>query len=277
MWYESKMIRETLDSLQHAMQYSECPVDLFFCLNSQTYLESPIDGNPEDMFNEFIDHPILNDAKLIYKRNSDPFYNIGDWRRECYDKSAKYTVWGESDCLIPEDFFYILNITSFDHPHLLTFSSRRMWDISWEPVEHEYLNQFDRGERGQYTAPRPYNAHDVIDQRSLNDFNNRGDIKIIKLKEPKIDGALLSISGGIPFKFIPDDMNFVREDTCAQLVFEYNKIPQYHISTRLKGHNYSHPLKRTNTNSTRDDNVFKEYATKSEIAMNQFIYEMIKV
>ena len=59
MWYESKMLNETLDSLQLALQYSTLPVDLKFCLNSQTYLEQPIQGSPEDMFEEFLNQKQL--------------------------------------------------------------------------------------------------------------------------------------------------------------------------------------------------------------------------
>ena len=70
---------------------------------------------------------------------------------------------------------------------------------------------------------------------------------------------------------IPDDMNFVREDSCAQHVFSHYNIPQYHIKNRIKGHNYHHPLKRTNTEATRDDSVFQSYAEKSTNAMNRFL------
>jgi len=86
MWYESKMINETLDSLQASVLYSSEPVHFKFCLNAQTYLENPINGNPEDMFSEFINHPILKKANIIFKTNNDSFYNIADWRREAYLK-----------------------------------------------------------------------------------------------------------------------------------------------------------------------------------------------
>ena len=92
MWYESKMIWETLDSLEDALHNSKLDVDLKFCLNSQTYLEEPIEGKAEDMFEEFINHPLLKEAQIIYKTNDDPFYNIGDWRREVYYPKFKYQI-----------------------------------------------------------------------------------------------------------------------------------------------------------------------------------------
>ena len=101
----------------------------------------------------------------------------------------------------------------------------------------------------------------------------QGDVKINLLTDNKIDGALFILSEGLP-KFIPDDMSFVREDSCAENVFRFHRIPQYHIKNRLKGHNYHHELKRTNTEATREDNIFKTYADKSVNAMNKFLREL---
>jgi hypothetical protein len=275
MWYESKMINETLDSLAEALTNSELEVDLRFCLNSQTYLEEPIEGKAEDMFEEFINHPILKEAQIVYKTNDDPFYNIGDWRREVYDKEYKYTVWGESDCLIPTDFFYILSQLQIPHPHLLSFASRKMWDSSWDCVEHKDLEKYGRTTENPFQAPTPYNSSDVITQSELNEFNSREDIEVQLNHTIKIDGSLLCISNGIDFQFIADDMHFVREDFCAETVFKIKRIPQYIVKTRIKGHNYSHSLKRTNTNGKRSDGVFKEYEMKSTIAMNNFIKSLV--
>lgn len=276
MWYESKMIWETLDSLEDALHNSKLNVDLKFCLNSQTYLEEPIEGKAEDMFKEFINHPILKRAEIIYKTNDDPFYNIGDWRREVYDKEYKYTVWGESDCLIPNDFFYILSEIQIQNPHILSFASRKMWDNTWDCVEHRDLEKYERSVDNPFQAPSPYNSSDVIVQSELNEFNNRTDIEVQLNSTVKIDGSLLCISNGIDFQFIADDMHFVREDFCTQLVFQFKGIPQYVVKTRMKGHNYSHPLKRTNTDAKRDDLAFKEYEKKSTIAMNNFLKHITK-
>ena len=275
MWYESKMITQTLDSLAEALTNSELEVDLRFCLNSQTYLEEPIEGNAEDMFEEFINHPIMKQAQIIYKTNDDPFYNIGDWRREVYDVDYKYTVWGESDCLIPNDFFYILSKVEIPHPHLFSFASRKMWDNSWNCVEHRDLEKYERTKENPYQAPTPYNSSDVITQSELDEFNSREDIEVQLNHTIKIDGSLLCISNGMDFQFIADDMNFVREDFCAETVFKIKRIPQYVVKNRIKGHNYSHPLKRTNTNAKRSDGLFKEYEMKSTNAMNNFIKSLV--
>jgi len=276
MWYESKMISETLDSLSYALKHSKLGVDLKFCLNSQTYLEEPIYRKAEDMFDEFLHHPILKGAEIIYKTNDEPFYNIGDWRREVYDKEYKYTVWGESDCLLPMDFFYILSEINIQHPHLISFASRKMWDSSWDCVEHKEIEKYKREIDNLLSAPKPYNSSNVITQWQLDDFNSKYPIEVMLNNTIKIDGSLLCISKGIDFQFIGDDMNFVREDFCTEMVFKIKRIPQYVVKTRIKGHNYSHPLKRTNTNAKRSDVVFKQYEQKSTQSMKTFINSLIK-
>jgi len=274
MWYESKMLNETLDSIQQAIHYSTLPVKIKLCINSQTYLETPIVGNSVDMLKEFENHPLLENSQIIYKTDADDFYNIGDWRREVYDINAKYTVWGESDCLLPEDFFYILSTAQIDELHSLTFSSRKMWDTTWDIVEHVDLHKYSRSIQNIYQAPTPLNSCDVITQSELNDYNNRFDIDIIKLPTVKIDGSLLCVSGGLNLQLIPDDMHFVREDFCAEQVLQLNHIPQYHVSTRIKGHNYAHPFKRTNTITTRESSIFKKYEYESQLAMQKFLFNI---
>ena len=273
MWYESKMISETLDSIRQALYYySPTDIQLVFCLNAQTYLERPIDGTASEMFRHFLNHPVLRDAKLIYKTNNEPFYNIGDWRREQYYPEAKYTVWGESDCLMPKELFFVLDHTDFPPPHILTFSSRKMWDASWDCVEHKDLVQYKRISDINYGAPQHLNSHEVITQKQLDDFNERFEnLEIIELPSHKIDGSLVCLSGGINEKFIPDEVHFVREDTCFEKFCIKRRIPQYHVTNLIKGHNYSHPLKRTNTNSKRTDDLFKKYSEESSAAVEKFL------
>lgn len=273
MWYESKMISETLDSIKQALYYySPKDIKLVFCLNSQTYLETPTDGAASDMFRNFLNHSVLRDAEIIYKTDSDPFYNIGDWRREQYYPNAKYTVWGESDCLLPKEMFLVLNGVNFPTPHFLSFASRKMWDSSWDCVEQRGLQKYKRISDINYGAPPPLNSHDVINQKQLDNFNEKcDDMEIVKLGGYKVDGSLLCLSGGINEKFIPDGVHFVREDTCFEQFCIKRGIPQYHVVNLMKGHNYAHPLKRTNTNSKRTDDAFKKYSEESSAAVSNFL------
>ena len=143
VWYESQMINETLDSVKKALDHCKKSVNVKVCLNSQTYIEDPIEGNPEDMFDIFLDHPALEGAEIVRKTNDDPFYNVGDWRRDIYNEDG-YTVWGESDCLVPWQYFAILESMEINHPHIFTLSSRKCWDFTWTLVEHEKLQGLPR-------------------------------------------------------------------------------------------------------------------------------------
>ena len=286
MWYEGKMVSETLDSLQQALEAApNVSVKLAFCINLQTYIEKPSKGSVIENINPFIEHPVFKrkDVLVYYKKDKDDFYNIADWRREAYEKDFKYTVWGESDCLLPRDFFYVLSALQVSVPHILCFASRPMWDNTWDKVTHKKLQGFSKPcqcpkdnhrEDCLELLEAPYKYKDYITQEQLNDYNDKsGDIDIVGLDDLKIDGSLLCLSGGLPAPFIAPGMSFVREDSCAENFFRIKKVPQFCVKSRLKGHNYWHPLKRTNTDATRNDKVFKEYADRSAQAMNEFLYK----
>lgn len=273
MWYESEMIEENLNSLEQALKHTIEPVTIQLCVNTQTYLEKPIEGDSCDIIHKIIHHPISEQAGINFKYDDEQFFNIGDWRRRQYFPEAKYTVWGESDCLIPEDYFYILSNLKIEEPHILSLSSRIMWDDSWTDVEHENLRQYSNldNQKPSNEELAPFRYYDYIDQAALNKFNEQSEIKVSKLSSWKVDGALLALSGNLPYPFIPSDMHFVREDTCAEQFFRKHNIPQYHIDTRLKGHNYYHPRKRVNTLSTRTDAEWKELENQSTQAMLKFL------
>lgn len=282
MWYEAEMVNETLDSIQAALEQAPgLEVNLKFLINKQTYLEKPEIGTVDEMVSKFIDHPLMQISEFWYKDDTHPFYNIGDWRREAYNPAAKYIVWGESDTLLPIDFFYILQQTEIETPHLLTFASRPMWDNSWDIVTHKKLQGYSKPCKCIGThredcielLESPLKYKDVITQDQLDKFNQESDIELQQVPL-KIDGSLLCISKGVPYPWIPADMHFVREDTCAENFFKAKLIPQICVTTRLKGHNYWHPKKRVNTLATRNDELFKEYAQKSEQAMITFLRQV---
>lgn len=281
MWYEYQMVEEHIASLLSAVQYSAHPVKLFVCLNYQTYIESPIVDNREEVF-DGISTRLQNiknnfsDVQIVKKYDTDPFYNIGDWRREIINPNG-YTSWGEIDSLLPEQYFYILsmllNNDDYNFPHSLTFASRKMWDNSWLIVEHETLAALPTVGHDDNTD-YPLNWHDYITQDQLNTFNENISPSIVKLPACKFDGSLLSLYGDMP-QLIPDNLHFAREDYCAQSICEVWSIPQYHVTNILKGHNYKHPNKRVNTNSSREDSPYKKYESESYEAMQKFIWENI--
>lgn len=263
MWYEIGMLQEHFNSIKQAIQNTNLPVKLLVCANLQTYIEQP---ENIETYNRFLP-AVCNElerfslAELLVKTDDDPFYNIGDFRREVRNHTG-YTIWGEIDCLIPNTYFGILesmmNDESFNsHPHIVTLASRKMWDATWTPVEHTQLQVI-----GEKDATNPFHHNDYITQKELDEFNNQFDPAITTLTELKLDGALVALYPNLPL-LIPKDMHFAREDYIAQVVLRMYGIPQYHLATVLKGHNYKHPLKRTNTKSSRDDSVYKKYEKES--------------
>jgi hypothetical protein len=277
MWYESQMINETLDSLQQAISNAQHPVKLILCLNSQTYIEKPDEGYiPEQMFDVFLNHPVLKDAIILRKTDNDPFYNIGDWAREIYgpEYEAKYTVWLESDCLLPEDYFFLLENINLDHPHTISLSNRKMWDSTWDEIEHPYIKQFPRTgppEEPQRNTPEPFGVGHYISQKELDDFNRQYEPVLTKLHTPKVDGAMTAVSHNFPHPFIVDGVHLGGHDYYMELFMKKHNIPQYHLSTRLKGHNCSHPKKRLGTSTPRGGEVYKQY----EKQCNELIYKLI--
>lgn len=275
MWYESKMLNETLDSLQQAIENSTIPVDLLVCLNAQTFIEKPDGVVPIEMFDEFRSHPVLKNANISYKTDSDAFYNIGDFRRDIYGPNYdyKYIVWGESDCLVPEDYFFLLDNINIEEPHFISLATRKMWDSTWDRVEHVWIKPFPRNGPAirPEQAPHPFNCADYISLEQLNEFNRKFDPILIKLDTLKIDGNMTALSRNLPYPFLPLDLHFAREDYCLEMFFTKKGVPQYHISTRLKGHNQVHPNKRIGTLNQKNDSIYKEYEQQAYQSIFKFI------
>jgi hypothetical protein len=286
MWYETNMIKECWDSILGAIKAApDADVKVKICFNQQTYIETP-DGsfNTSTFFDKHNNHPLLHEKniEIVIKTDKDPFYNIADWRREVYDTQAKYTVWGETDCLLPKEFFVILDQIEIDIPHVVTFASRPMWDNSWDIVTHKDLQGYSKpcqcGDQHREDCiellEAPLKYKDYITQKELDKFNAKATEVLLEQVPLKIDGSLVCISKGHNTPFIAPGMHFVREDTCFEQVCRIKKIPQVVIKSHLKGHNYKHPNKRVGTFSTRNDKVFKEYADESIRSMQTFLQEL---
>ena len=52
---------------------------------------------------------------------------------------------------------------------------------------------------------------------------------------------------------------------------EVNPLLRFLIETKIKGHNYKHPLKRLNTQASRSDNIYKSYESESINQINLFL------
>jgi hypothetical protein len=157
MWYEIEMVQEYLASLAQALQKAKWPVNLDFMINAQTYLEKPDDdSNALDLAtqiqNMITAYPFdfQSSSHTVHtniKTDDEPFYNIGDYRRETVNPAQGYTVWGETDSLFPKTYFQVLEMIGddpFEDPYVVSFASRKCWDETWQAVEHVHFQPIQK-------------------------------------------------------------------------------------------------------------------------------------
>jgi hypothetical protein len=254
-WVDAKIVYNTLTSIQNAYNYSTKDTEFIIVLNEQTFTEEPI-IDPKDMWKEFINHPFISKCKIKKITNDDKIYGSSKCRIEFYNKNG-LTYWGESDCLLPLEFFYITenfqNVYK-DRPYIMTFSSRKMWD-GWEQVEHPLCKNLS-------TSPIPNKITTVIDSTNflrfdgpmsldlLYKFNdNQGDPEIVLLPIPRVEATLLTLSDNLSENLICPALICCHEDWNLEILLKYYNIPQFHVKNILKGHDTGNSNKRINIKS----------------------------
>lgn len=267
MWYESKIVRNTLDTIQRAIDFSNNVLDIHFrfILNSQTMLEEPETGTAEGMFNEFLDHPVIKLSEIIKKTDSDPFYNIGDARRENYDQNYDYTIWGESDCLVPIEFFSVVNdIVScqLPKPHVIIPSRPKMWN-SFEPIEHQYVRNKSREDLKNDDLGKKMLYGYSITSSELDEINKKfiDELSLVEVFPPKFDAPLVMISQGMPTPFIPPEFHLRNEDTYLAAFLFWRGYKQYLIENLMIGHltlEATNGLKRSNVRKKKESDLLQD-------------------
>jgi hypothetical protein len=264
-WFETEMALETLQSVEEAIKNTNLSVKVKLCFNKQTRFDTPINKSIDDMFISLLENDLVKQSEIIWKTDEDEFYNVGDWRRECYDPK-NITIWGESDCLVPDTYFgYVESIfsSSINFPFIVTIKQKKMWDESWKPTEHEAFQPFTldqtRAINNKFVTGEGY-----LSLEELNTFNNSfSDKHSVGISQYyKGDGALICLSPDMPTPFIDPKLHMCGEDTYFFNFCNIKKIPLYSISYYMKGHNTKHPLKRTNHSKSEEQkhqfNLFDE-------------------
>ena len=140
-------------------------------------------------------------------KDGDEFYFHADYRRDLnynYCKKVDYVVWGETDSFFPREAFQVIEALSRYtdeqkiHRYLLSFSDRKMWDSSWDPLVHvdyrdvEFIDD-DKGHLNPNQAKSPM-AIDV-----MNEINAKanGEFDFGMIRQPKISGACLVLSSDL--------------------------------------------------------------------------------
>ena len=191
-------------------------------------------------------------------KDGDEFYFHADYRRDLnynYCKKVDYVVWGETDSFFPREAFQVIEALSRYtdeqniHRYLLSFSDRKMWDSSWDPLVHvdyrdvEFIDD-DKGHLNPNQAKSPM-AIDV-----MNEINAKanGEFDFGMIRQPKISGACLVLSSDLiksgvnipPCLLYNDDEGL--SIMCEKLMGQ--NFIQFVVKNILHVHARRHPQKR---------------------------------
>lgn len=255
-WYEVDMFEEYLDSLTKSIVTKE-KVLIDMCLVTNQDLEKVSDE--VDMLTYIMEKyvRVCNQYKLqgyqIKYEVRDDLYTIADYRRdfnEKYCELADILFWGESDMLVPsqamETILSLHEAVKEQTPKWVGFfSTCKMWDDSWKPLEHPKLTDLPRDPHAWY-GTRCY-----MDYDKMEDINS--DVESPHIESTynyKFNGCGLVMSSEIIKSGvnIPKSVFFTHEDTAFMnkmlTIFGNNQIPLYIVKNILLVHNREHPRKR---------------------------------
>ena len=271
MFYEVEMTDEFVKSIYNAVGEidNRDNVTVDFLFNFSEYFEKvdtnqiSIDEIKVKFINqvEYLRSTGINVRYNFYENNNE-MYTIGSYRRDLNYKNCDdfdFIVWGESDCLIPKEFFTSLeSISDYAeqnniHRYVTTFAIRKMWDESWSLLEHNDFtnNTFYKDiykDEGWKTDKSSIWYTMTIDE--MNDINSKANELDIRIsKEPKFDGSLLVISSDLikAGVNIPHACYACGEDASFEKMCKIimgNSYIQFIIKNILKVHNRLHPKKR---------------------------------
>ena len=285
-WYEIEIIEEYLQSLKNALELVDnrenVIIDLYFyCGQKLEKIDKEQKTMPEiirqwvDILDRLFDgykiHNIIN--------RDDEYYTISDYRREFntkYCTEVDVLMWGESDALLPDRTFEILdnlhtNVKESTPKYVTFFGTCKMWDESWKVVEHTKFtdkpfieNDYDNWWSLKYTMS-------LEEMYKINDKVDELDVKV--LNQFKFNGCGLVISSDVvkAGANIPRSVFFVHEDTAFQnmvtKLFD-GVVPQYLVKNILLVHNRNHPKKRMYIKGERSDGTMNDKRRSNEWYVN---------
>ena len=257
-WYEIEMFEEYLDSLIKSIGGQKDKVLIDMCMVTNQDLEKC--SGEVDMLTYIMEKYIrvcnqykLKGYQITYRTEGD-LYTIADYRRDFNEKYSELTdvlFWGESDMLVPsqciESILSLQEAVKDDTPKWVGFfSTCKMWDDSWKPLEHPKLTDLPRDPHAWY-GTRSYMSYDKMES-----INSDVDSPMIEATyDYKFNGCGLIMSSELVKSGvnIPKSTFFTHEDTAIMnkmlLMFGNNQIPLYIVKNILLVHNREHPRKRS--------------------------------
>ena len=270
MFYEIDMVPDYMDSVLASIEPIENKenVTIDFCFNISQYFEK-IDTEQTSKkllikrFENYIDDMRQQGANIeyfIYDDDERPYF-IGDYRRQfnsnyCVDRDL--LIWGESDCLMPREQFVVLeNVDKYAREQginkfVLTFGIRKMWDKSWEVLEHPFVegreyHEMHEPEKWKDDPSSIWYSMDSSEMDKINSMSKDMDVRVIDY--PRFDGSGLIISSDLVLNGcnVPPGVWACGEDTAFQnltMRMMGKNFRQFVVKNILKVHNRNHPKKR---------------------------------
>lgn len=278
MFYEIEMLPEYVDAcigMIHGIDNKE-NITFHFTWNTSEYFEQ-IDTSVisiQELNNRFyqqVDRIERTGCKLIIdiKDNNAEVYNIADYRRDLnynFCRSNDFILWGETDSLWPRETIEIIEqvnsyaSTQSISKYVLFFSERKMWDPSWEVIEHNDFTDITFIDNNDWALENLASSKSYMTLGQMYEVNDKAvelDIRI--LNTPKFDGSCLVIKSDLIKSGIniPQSLLCSGEDTSfadiAKLLLG-DQFVQFVIKNILRVHNRRHPKKRmyiSNENNPR--------------------------
>ena len=212
MFFEIEMYKDFIDGLVNLLETVENKdnVTIDLCFNMSEKIEK-IDYDKiskDELLGKFY-AGVNRIIELGYENvntgivEKDEFYFHADYRRDLnynYCKKVDYVMWGETDSFFPREAFDVIETLSKYtteqniHRYLLSFSDRKMWDTSWDPLVHVDYEQLefiddDKGHLNLNQAKSP------LPIETMNEINAKAEeFNFTYITRPKISGSCLVIS-----------------------------------------------------------------------------------
>jgi len=215
MFFEIEMYKDFIDGLVNLLETVENRdnVTIDLCFNMSEIVEN-IDYDKiskDELLGKFY-AGVNRIVELGYENvhtgiiEKDEFYFHADYRRDLnynYCKKVDYVMWGETDSFFPKEAFDVIETLSEYtkeqnlHRYLLSFSDRKMWDSSWDPLVHvDYESHvFVDDDKGHLN---PNQAKSPMSIEKMNEINAKAkEFDFTYITKPKISGACLVFSSDL--------------------------------------------------------------------------------
>ncbi len=215
MFFEIEMYKDFIDGMVNLLETvdNKDNVTIDLCFNMSEMVEK-IDYNKiskDELLGKFY-AGVNRIIELGYENvvtgivDKDEFYFHADYRRDLnynYCKKVDYVMWGETDSFFPREAFQVIETLSEYtnenniHRYLLSFSDRKMWDSSWDPLVHvDYESHvFVDDDKGHLN---PNQAKSPLSIETMNDINVKAkEFDFTYITKPKISGACLVFSSDL--------------------------------------------------------------------------------